>query len=522
MRIRAADVTLEGFDIDGRAGAISAGTPRASTSRRRAPSSATAGSTHALFGVYLREAHGARCAAAASAASAGKDAGREGLRHPRLEHRGLRVRRQRDRRRARRLLHPVVLEGEDPAQRRARPALRPALHVLGRQRVRGQPVRERRGRAPRSCTRSGSPSGATASSTTAASRRSGCCSRPATTCSPRTTSSPTTRAGSSWRAPTATCSAATWWRSRTSAIVLYDSSGQNRFEGNSFVANLTPAQPGGQAHRHGLRRQLLVRRTDEPDLDGDGRTDRPYRLSSVFDHVRGNLTAADLLADGFGARALGVAERTFPVLRAGRRCVDEAPLARPPALPRRAGAGRARARPRRGGSGALARVARPRRAGARGRGTASASGAAVISFRAFSKRFGSHTAVDSLSLEIGRGEAVALLGPNGSGKTTCLKAAAGLLRPSAGEVLLGEPPRPAARACEPRRPVVPASAGRVSRLAHGPRGGRVLSAACARCPGERTPAVLRFASLNGAGARLVGTYSGGMVQRLGLAVAAAA
>ena len=31
--------------------------------------------------------------------------------------------------------------------------------------------------------------------------------------------------------------------------------------------------------------------------------------------------------------------------------------------------------------------------------------------------------------------------------------------------------------------------------------------------------MLRFASLNGAGARTVGTYSGGMVQRLGLAVA---
>ena len=35
---------------------------------------------------------------------------------------------------------------------------------------------------------------------------------------------------------------------------------------------------------------------DEPDLDGDGRSDRPYRLTSVFDHFRGNLTAADLLS----------------------------------------------------------------------------------------------------------------------------------------------------------------------------------------------------------------------------------
>ena len=38
-------------------------------------------------------------------------------------------------------------------------------------------------------------------------------------------------------------------------------------------------------------------------------------------------------------------------------------------------------------------------------------------------------------------------------------------------------------------------------------------------PADRGDAVLRFASLNGAGTRAVGTYSGGMLQRLGLAVA---
>jgi nitrous oxidase accessory protein len=115
------------------------------------------------------------------------------------------------------------------------------------------------------------------------------------------------------------------------AIVLYDSSGQNRFEGNSFVANLSPLN-------------LVGKRTDtvflgnywssnrELDLDGDGRTDRPYRLSSVFDHVRGNMAAADLMADGFGARALGVAEGTFLVLQPVS-VLDAAPLARPPALP---------------------------------------------------------------------------------------------------------------------------------------------------------------------------------------------
>ena len=115
------------------------------------------------------------------------------------------------------------------------------------------------------------------------------------------------------------------------AIVLYDSSGQIRFEGNSFVSNLTPLV-------------LVGRRTDtvfdgnywsdneEPDLDGDGRSDRPYRITSVFDHLRGNLIAADLLAQGFAGAALAAAERTFPVLEAVP-VEDRAPRVRPPELP---------------------------------------------------------------------------------------------------------------------------------------------------------------------------------------------
>ena len=142
----------------------------------------------------------------------------------------------------------------------------------------------------------------------------------------------------------------------------------------------------------------------------------------------------------------------------------------------------------------------------------------MIVFRGFSKRYGSHAAVDSLSLEIGRGEAVALLGPNGSGKTTSLKAAAGLLQPTSGEVLLGDPPRPAA---EPRtREVLSFLPQRVA-FPDSLTGREVVEFyhSLRQVPGERTAEVLKFASLNGAGSRLVGTYSGGMVQRLGLAVA---
>lgn len=142
----------------------------------------------------------------------------------------------------------------------------------------------------------------------------------------------------------------------------------------------------------------------------------------------------------------------------------------------------------------------------------------MIVFRDVFKRFGTHVALDGLSLPIGRGDAVALLGPNGSGKTTTLKIAAGLIRPDSGEVAVGEPPLPP---FEPRaRRVLSFLPQRVS-FPEALTGSEVVEF-YRRLRGaapERGREVLRFASLNGAGSRAVGSYSGGMLQRLGLAVA---
>jgi nitrous oxidase accessory protein len=114
------------------------------------------------------------------------------------------------------------------------------------------------------------------------------------------------------------------------AIVLYGSATGTRFEGNLFAGNMSPLL-------------LVGRRTDtvfdgnywsdnrDVDLDGDGFTDRPYRLSNVFDHFRGNLTAADLFSDGFAAMALAAAERAFPIIQPPG-AIDARPLARPPVL----------------------------------------------------------------------------------------------------------------------------------------------------------------------------------------------
>ena len=113
------------------------------------------------------------------------------------------------------------------------------------------------------------------------------------------------------------------------AVVLYDSDGGHRFEGNSFVGNLSPLTLIGKRTDTRFDRNYWSE-NDEPDLDGDGISDRPYRLENVFDHLRGNLSAADLMARGFAAATIGAAERAFPII-APVAVVDAHPLARPPA-----------------------------------------------------------------------------------------------------------------------------------------------------------------------------------------------
>ena len=96
--------------------------------------------------------------------------------------------------------------------------------------------------------------------------------------------------------------------------------------------------------------------------------------------------------------------------------------------------------------------------------------------------------------------------------------AAGLVRPTEGEVLLGEARLPADRP-EARRAIsyLPQQVAFPQALT----GREVVEffGALRGLAAGRADEALRFASLNGAGARPVRTYSGGMVQRLGLAVA---
>jgi len=58
----------------------------------------------------------------------------------------------------------------------------------------------------------------------------------------------------------------------------------------------------------------------------------------------------------------------------------------------------------------------------------------VLECKDLSKRYGARTALEGVNISIPKGRIVGLLGPNGSGKTTFMKIANGLLVPSAGSI----------------------------------------------------------------------------------------
>ena len=60
----------------------------------------------------------------------------------------------------------------------------------------------------------------------------------------------------------------------------------------------------------------------------------------------------------------------------------------------------------------------------------------VLKATGLTKCYGRIPALDNLNLELPRGRIIGLLGPNGSGKTTFIKIAAGLLTPTNGEMTI--------------------------------------------------------------------------------------
>jgi ABC-2 type transport system ATP-binding protein len=140
----------------------------------------------------------------------------------------------------------------------------------------------------------------------------------------------------------------------------------------------------------------------------------------------------------------------------------------------------------------------------------------VVTTDGLTKRYGAHTAVDSVNLTVHKGEVYGFLGPNGAGKTTTLRMLLGLIRPTSGAArILGH------------RPGDPAATARTGALIEGPGfypylSGRDNLRVMARYQGLTETAVdvaLARVNLSGRGGDAFRSYSLGMKQRLGVAAA---
>ncbi|HKQ20182.1 MAG TPA: ABC transporter ATP-binding protein [Candidatus Eisenbacteria bacterium] len=144
----------------------------------------------------------------------------------------------------------------------------------------------------------------------------------------------------------------------------------------------------------------------------------------------------------------------------------------------------------------------------------------VIEARGLRKQFGAKTAVEDLSLAVGRGEVFGFLGPNGAGKSTTIKMLLGLVAPTWGSAnVLGAPIGD--RAVRARLGFLPEHFRFQEWLT-----GRELLQFHARLLGwsprewaSRIEALLSRVDLVDAASRPVRTYSKGMMQRVGLAQA---
>jgi ABC-2 type transport system ATP-binding protein len=144
----------------------------------------------------------------------------------------------------------------------------------------------------------------------------------------------------------------------------------------------------------------------------------------------------------------------------------------------------------------------------------------AIEFDGITKIYGRTTALDALSLSVGRGELVGLLGPNGAGKTTAIKLVLGLARPTSGSGrVLGAPLGD--RAARSRIGYLP----ELFRYQPWLRAREVLAlhAELARVPPARRAAAvedaLLWVGLTERAGDPVSGFSKGMQQRLGLGVA---
>ncbi|MDQ7029917.1 MAG: nitrous oxide reductase family maturation protein NosD [Ardenticatenia bacterium] len=242
-------------------------------------------------------------------------------------------------------------------------------------------------------------------------------------------------------------------------VQLQPSARRNRYEANSFVENQEQVHIAGGGQ---LRDNVWVENfwSDYAgyDADGDGIGDVAYRPQRLFEDLMGRYPPLQLFRYSPVAQALDFAAQAVPLVRPQPKLQDRAPRM-VPVVPSGVPAPEGRPHVIFGLGmvalvlGGVALVGWGGRVGGRvgsrrGLVVASVLGERgremqedvnmdpMVRVRALTKRFGHFVAVRDVDFDVARGEAVALWGANGAGKTTILRCLLGLY-PFEGDVVVG-------------------------------------------------------------------------------------
>ncbi len=140
-----------------------------------------------------------------------------------------------------------------------------------------------------------------------------------------------------------------------------------------------------------------------------------------------------------------------------------------------------------------------------------------LRIKSLEKRFGKIHAVKPSDLDVSEGEALALLGPNGGGKSTIIRAVVGAIHPTSGTIeVAGMNVRKQVDKIKHVLSYLPQRIDFPGMLTA--RELLFLSAELRDCKADRVEEMITFFSLQDAADRRVQEYSGGMIQRLALSI----
>jgi len=147
----------------------------------------------------------------------------------------------------------------------------------------------------------------------------------------------------------------------------------------------------------------------------------------------------------------------------------------------------------------------------------------MLKAEALHKRYGTHTALHALDLNVAPGEVYALLGPNGAGKTTTINCFLGFVKPEGGRVTVaGIDPQVDAQAARRALAYIPEQVNLYGWFSGLENLAYFAELGGQRCSEEDLKSFLAQAGLQeDAFARPVAGYSKGMRQKVGIAIALA-